>query len=225
MAHPAAETSKNPGRCVLQICRIKGCRRGLNKLCRPRSIGTSTMGIRGGPELAQTFGCHQSCHLWEPTWGQEGKSGQGSWRWHSALLILSRIQFMCIRGLRAPSGHTDFFVSMLSVNPCGLPCPTAWLLLRHTSCLEMLTQHLGWCISSCVFWGFCDSFCEETGASPHTVLLLSVVYYFAKAIGNFVFLHVPGYLFRIIESWNYQGWKRPPRSSSPTIHLPSVFPH
>jgi len=27
----------------------------------------------------------------------------------------------------------------------------------------------------------------------------------------------------IKESWNHQGWKRPPRSSSPTIHLPPIF--
>jgi len=28
-----------------------------------------------------------------------------------------------------------------------------------------------------------------------------------------------------IELWSHQGWKRPPRSSSPTIHLPPIWPH
>ena len=32
-------------------------------------------------------------------------------------------------------------------------------------------------------------------------------------------------LFIIIKSSNHQGWKRPSRSSSPTIHLPPIFPH
>lgn len=92
-----------------------------------------------------------------------------------------------------------FFVSMLSVTHVGCPAP------QPGCCYDT------WCVWKCSLNIWADVFplvSSRVSVTPSVrgqlCLLTSssfcLLYYFVKPIGNFIFLHIPGYLFRIIES-------------------------